>query len=112
MELASAGWGILALVPNLHNVPTQYGCTLLNPKSFDGRMHLLGGRPDRQRSLANDMSVISMDCNRFTLDAKYGKAFDGQSSEKLDTMRAFGSLCGKLTCCGRITYELKARTAL
>lgn len=60
------------------SVATQYGKTLLSPSCFDGRpVHLLGGRPDVQRLLAEAMNVVSFDCNRFTLDAAFGDYFDG-----------------------------------
>jgi catechol 2,3-dioxygenase-like lactoylglutathione lyase family enzyme len=50
--------------------------TLVVPKR---PVHLLGGRPDVQRRLAELMPVVSMDCNRFTLDAAYGDYFDGET---------------------------------
>ncbi|MDX2008142.1 MAG: DUF6610 family protein [Meiothermus sp.] len=61
-----------------YSVPTRYGGTTIHPKYIDRPVHLLGGRPDRQRILANQLSVFSMDCNRFTLDATFGDYFDGQ----------------------------------
>lgn len=61
------------------SVPTRYGGTTIDPMYFDGRMvHLLGGRPEKQRELAKQLNVISIDCNRFTLDARYGDFFDGK----------------------------------
>ena len=61
-----------------YSVPTKYGGTLLPKSSFDGRrIHLLGGRPDVQRALAEELNVVSLDCNRFTYDAKFGDYFDG-----------------------------------
>lgn len=60
-----------------YSVPTKYGGTTIKPQEFDGPVHLLGGRPDHQRLLANQMDVVSIDCNRFTLDARYGDYFDG-----------------------------------
>lgn len=63
-----------------YSVPTKYGATLLPPEAFRGRrVHLLGGRPDVQRRLASVMNVISVDCNRFTLDAAFGDYFDGET---------------------------------
>jgi len=59
------------------SVPTKYGKTAIAPKHFEGPVHLLGGRPDIQRRVAEQMNVVSIDCNRFTLDAKYGWVFDG-----------------------------------
>ena len=61
-----------------YSVPTKYGGTPLSPKDFRRPVHLLGGRPEIQRTLAEQMNVISLDCNRFTHDAKYGDYFDGQ----------------------------------
>lgn len=62
------------------SVPTKYGHTPIPPESFDGwPVHLLGGRPDRQRALARVLNVVSVDCNRFTLDAAYGDYFDGMT---------------------------------
>lgn len=60
------------------SVPSTYGGTSIHPRYFRRPVHLLGGRPDAQRSLADQMPVISLDCNRFTLDASYGDFFDGQ----------------------------------
>lgn len=60
-----------------YSVPTKYGGTQVSIESFDRPVHLLGGRPDTQRALAEKMKVFSIDCNRFTLDAKYGDYFDG-----------------------------------
>jgi hypothetical protein len=61
------------------SVPTKYGGTPLTPSHFKRRVHLLGGRPDVQRELAEVMNVVSMDCNRFTLDAAFGDYFDGET---------------------------------
>lgn len=61
-----------------YSVPTRYGATSLSPESFRRPTHLLGGRPDIQRKLAERMHVVSIDCNRFTLDASYGDYFDGE----------------------------------
>jgi|ERR1043166_607723 hypothetical protein len=60
-----------------YSVPTRYGNTRISPKAFNRPVHLLGGRPDVQRRLANSLAVTSIDCNRFTLDAAYGDYFDG-----------------------------------
>ncbi|HEV8414942.1 MAG TPA: DUF6610 family protein [Bryobacteraceae bacterium] len=62
-----------------YSVPTRYGGTVIRPGAFKGRVHLLGGRPDIQRNLAEVMNVISVDCNRFTLDAAFGDYFDGET---------------------------------
>lgn len=61
------------------SVPTRYGATPIPPQFFTRPVHLLGGRPDVQRGLAALMPVVSIDCNRFTLDAQYGDYFDGHS---------------------------------
>jgi hypothetical protein len=62
-----------------YSVPTRYGATEIKPQAFKGRVHLLGGRPDVQRCLADAMNVVSVDCNRFTLDAAFGDYFDGET---------------------------------
>ena len=61
-----------------YSVPTRYGSTPIPIKYFTRAVHLLGGRPDVQRKLAVSMPVVSVDCNRFTLDARYGDFFDGE----------------------------------
>ncbi len=60
------------------SVPTRYGGTKLSPEAFRRPVHLLGGRPDVQRRLAELMPVFSIDTNRFTLDAAFGDYFDGE----------------------------------
>jgi len=62
-----------------YSVPTRYGTTPIEPRFFRRPVHLLGGRPDTQRHLANELEVASLDCNRFTLDAAFGDYFDGQT---------------------------------
>jgi hypothetical protein len=59
------------------SVPTRYGGTTISPMAFRRPVHLLGGRPDVQRRLADLMPVFSFDTNRFTLDATFGDYFDG-----------------------------------
>ncbi len=62
-----------------YSVPSSYGRTPISPDYFRGRpVHLLGGRPDIQRRIAEGLSVVSLDVNRFTLDARYGDFFDGK----------------------------------
>ena len=61
-----------------YSVPTKYGGTHISTKYYRRPVHLLGGRPEIQRRLAEEMNVISFDCNRFTYDAKYGDYFDGE----------------------------------
>jgi hypothetical protein len=60
-----------------YSCPTRYGYTPIPPERFTRPVHLLGGRPDIQRKLAEQMPVYSFDCNRFTIDAAYGDFFDG-----------------------------------
>jgi hypothetical protein len=71
-----------SLIPNEfllgYSVPTKYGGTMISPEAFEWSVHLLGGRPDAQRRLADRMPVVSIDCNRFTYDARYGDYFDGE----------------------------------
>lgn len=62
-----------------YSVPTKYGGTKIPTSSFKRPVHLLGGRPDVQRALADEMPVASLDCNRFTLDAQFGDYFDGET---------------------------------
>lgn len=62
-----------------YSVPTRYGGTTLPPEAFKRPVHLLGGRPDVQRALAEKMPVVSIDTNRFTLDAAFGDYFDGHT---------------------------------
>lgn len=62
-----------------YSVPTKYGGTCIPIEHFHGRrVHLLGGRPDVQRKIARSLNVVSLDVNRFTLDAKFGDFFDGE----------------------------------
>ncbi len=62
-----------------YSVPTKYGRTSVPIREFLGQpVHLLGGRPDAQRHLAEKLQVISIDSNRLTLDARYGDSFDGE----------------------------------
>jgi hypothetical protein len=60
-----------------YSVPTRYGGTCIPPSFFKRPVHLLGGRPYIQLRLAEIMPVVSLDCNRFTLDAAFGDYFDG-----------------------------------
>lgn len=73
--------GIADLIPArfmlAYSVPSRYGGTLVRPELFDRDTHLLGGSPARQLELADKLSVYSLDCNRFTIDAKFGDKFDG-----------------------------------
>lgn len=60
-----------------YSVPSRYGGTSVSPELFDRDTHLLGGAPARQLELADKLQVYSLDCNRFTIDAKFGDRFDG-----------------------------------
>jgi hypothetical protein len=61
------------------STPTKYGGTAILPERFRRPVHLLGGAPKAQLRLASQMNVISFDCNRFTLDARFGDYFDGET---------------------------------
>jgi hypothetical protein len=61
-----------------YSVQTKYGNTAIEPKYFRRPTHLLGGRPEIQRKIAELIPVISIDCNRFTFDAVFGDYFDGE----------------------------------
>lgn len=62
-----------------YSVPSSYGRTPIQPAYFCERpVHLLGGRPDVQRRIAEHLNVVSLDVNRFTLDARFGDFFDGE----------------------------------
>lgn len=62
-----------------YSVPTKFGATRIQLAHFrDRRVHLLGGRPEIQRRIARSLNVVSLDVNRFTLDARYGDFFDGE----------------------------------
>ncbi len=75
------------LIPEIYllgySCPTRYGSTRICPEKFRRPVHLLGGRPDVQRKLANVMPVYSFDCNRFTYDAAFGDYFDGKKFRHL-----------------------------
>jgi hypothetical protein len=60
-----------------YSVPTKYGGTEIPLHCFKRKVHLLGGRPDVQKKLADHLNVNSFDCNRFTLDARFGDYFNG-----------------------------------
>jgi hypothetical protein len=63
-----------------YSLPTSYGGTKINLSCFKGRkVHLLGGHPAKQRKLAEELDVFSIDCNRLTLDASFGDYFDGET---------------------------------
>jgi hypothetical protein len=66
-----------------YSVPTGYGATTVPHVHFDSHpVHLLGGRPMGQFRLAKQLKVISLDCNSITIDAAFGKYFDGQKYVK------------------------------
>lgn len=62
-----------------YSVPTRYGGTQIPLNAFKRPVHLLGGRPDIQRQIARVAAVMSVDCNRFTMDAAFGDYFDGHT---------------------------------
>lgn len=62
-----------------YSVPTRYGGSPIATRHFRRPVHLLGGRPDVQRRLADELDVVSLDCNRFTFDAAFGDYFDGET---------------------------------
>jgi hypothetical protein len=62
-----------------YSIPTRYGGTKVTLNSFKRPVHLLGGRPDIQRKIGQHLKVLSLDCNRFTFDAKFGDYFDGET---------------------------------
>lgn len=81
-KATSLGPDLQQLIPDRfvlgYSVPTRYGGTRIPIECFGSRpIHLLGGRPDVQRRLAERLNIISLDCNRFTLDAGFGDYFDG-----------------------------------
>lgn len=59
------------------SVPTKYGGTCIPVCEFRRPVHILGGRPEVQRRLGEQIPIFSFDSNRFTLDAAYGDYFDG-----------------------------------
>ncbi|MEO1333710.1 MAG: DUF6610 family protein [Myxococcota bacterium] len=70
-------------LPNLilgYSVPTRHGGTQLPTSAFSGwPVHLLGGHPRVQRKLAEKLDVVSLDCNRLSIDAAFGDTFDGHT---------------------------------
>lgn len=66
-----------------YSVPTGYGSTSVPLAHFSKRkVHLLGGRPTAQFNLARQLNVVSLDCNSITIDAAFGKYFDGSKCVK------------------------------
>jgi len=61
------------------STPTKYGGTPIAPEKFKRPVHILGGSPQAQLALASVLDVFSFDCNRFTLDARYGDYFNGEA---------------------------------
>ncbi len=62
-----------------YSVPTGYGGTTVPMSHFANHdVHLLGGRPLAQFQLARKLCVMSFDCNSITIDAAFGKYFDGK----------------------------------
>lgn len=66
-----------------YSVPTGYGKTSVSLEHFRGvGVHLLGGRPLAQLQLSRKINVVSFDCNSLTIDASFGKYFDGDKFRK------------------------------
>lgn len=76
-----------------YSVPTRYGGTEVNLEVFNGPVHLLGGGPLPQRNLAKTLDVVSLDNNRITVDAKFGKFFDGRKSTRHPKIGRFFDEC-------------------
>lgn len=62
------------------SVPTKFGATKLKPKFFNGwEVHLLGGSPEKQLKYAQEMNVVSIDCNYHSMKAnKFGEYWTGK----------------------------------
>ena len=75
--------GIVAQLPEWviigYSVPTRYGAAdpLLLYEVGDRPVHLLGGSPMAQLTLAHYLNIYSADGNMIQLDARYGVWFDG-----------------------------------
>jgi uncharacterized protein DUF6610 len=66
-----------------YSMPTGYGKTTLPRREFGERpVHLLGGRPIAQFEMSRHLNVFSLDCNSITIDAGFGKFFDGSGFRK------------------------------
>ena len=76
-----------------YSVPTRYGGTEVPVAEFVRPTHILGGSPSLQRKLGNELDVVSIDCNRFMVDALYGKFFDGQRSVRHPHQGQFFDKC-------------------
>lgn len=85
------------------SMPSGYGKTLTPTDQFlSAPVHLLGGRPLAQRQMAQSMDVVSFDCNSITIDAAFGKYFDGRGFQRhprggyvrciLESMRSINEL--------------------
>lgn len=76
-----------------YSVPTKYGGTTVESSVFNGPVHLLGGNPLVQRKLARQLNVVSLDNNRITVDAQFGKFFDGKKSVRHPKTGKFFDTC-------------------
>lgn len=78
-----------------YSVPTGYGATHVPMSQFGSwKVHLLGGRPTMQFNLARQLNVVSLDCNSITIDAAFGKYFNGKrfiKDPKAGYMRCLGA---------------------
>jgi hypothetical protein len=76
-----------------YSVPTRYGGTDVPVTEFVRPVHVLGGSPSLQRRLGDELDVVSIDCNRFMIDALYGKYFDGRRSVRHPHQGRFFDKC-------------------
>lgn len=74
-----------------YSVPTKYGKTDLSIDLFkDRKIHLLGGSPNKQIGLCNELDVVSIDCNYMSMKANrfceawFNKEFPFTNREKYD----------------------------
>ncbi|MCK4824228.1 hypothetical protein KA005_51225, partial [bacterium] len=93
-----------------YSVPTKYGHTDLPIDAFVGRpVHLLGGRPEVQRKIADQLDVVSIDCNRFTYDARFGDYFDGEIFRSHPTGGYKECLCDSISNINKLWEGYEAR---
>lgn len=72
--------GIIDLIPDTYilgySVPTGHGKTRVPLREFGQRpVHLLGGHPEKQYELAQQLNVVSFDQNYIQKMAMYGRAY-------------------------------------
>jgi hypothetical protein len=71
------------------SVPTSYGGTPLPVEAFSGRrVHLLGGNPDNQIAVYNQLrgDVISLDTNQMALKAEFGNTWCPSGYRRLQSI--------------------------